>query len=898
MKLKMQLKNIALTAVIIMGIFLVAVSNAKAVSVFITQQGGTGTSTPSGILSGDNGATSHLNTVIIGTGLSYSGNTLSTTGGGSGTVSTSSAETANYIPKWTTTGATPALLAGTSLIYDTGTKVGIGTTSPSNALEVETSGSSATFRIDGNSSTVASGITINDELTATNLFTSVVNPSGTANSNLATVPKSATFQTGAGTTGGIYFVSKGANSPIVFGAGGSTFAKEIMRLDGSTGFVGIGTTTPGSALSIQGNIFLAGNIVATSTATSTFAGAVQSTCFTTNGTSCISAGGSGTVTSVATNNGLTGGTITTTGTIGLATIVANSVLANSSGSSAVPTALATSSIFTGTIGQTGYFSGTGSLVGTSTITIDTTSNVGISSTTPGSLLAVGTSNGINFTTATTSFSSTGGINIASGCFSQGGTCLQTFIQNSTAYKSAANYASTTTLPAYLYANGTSGVGATIAEVGNGALYIDGNNPTVGQRVLIKNESGACTSSGGLCINGVYTVTATGSAIATFLLTRSTDFNSSNDVYAGVTVPVLSGTANGGDSFVVTTTGVITIGTTGITFAEASAAGGGVASIAQTYGTAQTGTITIATSTTAINSDWGITNSSGAFTFNIPTATASIRGLLSGTDWTTFNGKLSGNQTITLSGAVTGSGATAITTAYGVLAQGILGNPFSASTIPTALATSTIFGSTATFLTSGLVGIGSTTPGFTLSVQGTIYTTTGVRFPDGTLQTTAAGTPASRTIYSSTVQSTIGTVTSTTTMRTVPIPANTLNGTTQVLRITAQFAADQGSNCYFNTIYGDGSASTTIGFAASTQQAIIINNETASTTSNQMWSGDGTSMDGNGLNTFGPTTISKEYVGSHITAFDTTGKTYLAFAARTINSVVCSINAVTVELVSQ
>lgn len=47
-------------------------------------------------------------------------------------------------------------------------------------------------------------------------------------------------------------------------------------------------------------------------------------------------GGSGSVTSIATNNGLTGGTITTTGTIGLAPIAANSVLANLTGGSAVP----------------------------------------------------------------------------------------------------------------------------------------------------------------------------------------------------------------------------------------------------------------------------------------------------------------------------------------------------------------------------------------------------------------------------------------------------------------------------------------------------------------------------------------------------------------------------------
>lgn len=51
----------------------------------------------------------------------------------------------------------------------------------------------------------------------------------------------------------------------------------------------------------------------------------------------------------------------------------------------------------------------------------------IASTTPAgstnSLLALGTTNGVNFTTATTSFSGTGGINIASGCYAINGTCI-------------------------------------------------------------------------------------------------------------------------------------------------------------------------------------------------------------------------------------------------------------------------------------------------------------------------------------------------------------------------------------------------------------------------------------------------------------------------------------------
>jgi hypothetical protein len=50
-------------------------------------------------------------------------------------------------------------------------------------------------------------------------------------------------------------------------------------------------------------------------------------------------------------------------------------------------------------------------------------NVGIGSSTPGSILSIGNTNGINFTTATTTFYSTGGINLTSGCFAINGACV-------------------------------------------------------------------------------------------------------------------------------------------------------------------------------------------------------------------------------------------------------------------------------------------------------------------------------------------------------------------------------------------------------------------------------------------------------------------------------------------
>ncbi|OGZ10205.1 MAG: hypothetical protein A3C14_01545 [Candidatus Lloydbacteria bacterium RIFCSPHIGHO2_02_FULL_50_18] len=56
-------------------------------------------------------------------------------------------------------------------------------------------------------------------------------------------------------------------------------------------------------------------------------------------------------------------------------------------------------------------------------TVANSGNMGIGSTTPGSLLSLGTTNGINFTAATSTFNSTGGINLAAGCFAVNGTCL-------------------------------------------------------------------------------------------------------------------------------------------------------------------------------------------------------------------------------------------------------------------------------------------------------------------------------------------------------------------------------------------------------------------------------------------------------------------------------------------
>lgn len=235
-----------------------------------------------------------------------------------------------------------------------------------------------------------------------------------------------------------------------------------------------------------------------------------------------------------------------------------------------------------------------------------------------------------------------GVDIQTGCFSVLGTCLQTTITGSSAYKQAVKYASTTTIPvSYNYANGVAGVGATITSVGFAAFYIDGNTPSVGDRVLIKNET-----AGNAPYNGIYTVTQVGSAIAVFILTRATDYNSAADVFPGVANFTNSGTINANTCWILSNTSSVTIGTTALTYDDACGTGSAILNLGPT-GQLQSGsTQTLATSSSATN---GLTPSlvitaSG----NTQTFTSSISGTLTvaggGTGSTTLTGLLLGNTT--------------------------------------------------------------------------------------------------------------------------------------------------------------------------------------------------------------------------------------------------------------
>jgi hypothetical protein len=74
-------KSIYFIAGALVGLAFVALVAKAATTVLPTFSGGTGTSSPSGLLYGDNNATNHVNTVTIGSGLTFSAGTLSASGG-------------------------------------------------------------------------------------------------------------------------------------------------------------------------------------------------------------------------------------------------------------------------------------------------------------------------------------------------------------------------------------------------------------------------------------------------------------------------------------------------------------------------------------------------------------------------------------------------------------------------------------------------------------------------------------------------------------------------------------------------------------------------------------------------------------------------------------------------
>ena len=178
-------------------------------------------------------------------------------------------------------------------------------------------------------------------------------------------------------------------------------------------------------------------------------------------------------------------------------------------------------------------------------------------------------------------------------------------------------ATATTLPnSPTYDNGTSGVGSTLTATSNGRLSVDGVNATTGDRILVKDQATATQ-------NGIYVVTAQGSAGATYLLTRATDHDGANDdIVRGDAVYVGNGSSNINQGFLVNSVGssgareLHVVGTDNITFTQFT----GTSNITAGTGITKTGNTLSIGQSVATDASVTFTQVTAALVGNASTAT--------------------------------------------------------------------------------------------------------------------------------------------------------------------------------------------------------------------------------------------------------------------------------------
>jgi hypothetical protein len=295
-------------------------------------------------------------------------------------------------------------------------------------------------------------------------------------------------------------------------------------------------------------------------------------------------------------------------------------------------------------------------------------------------------------------------------------------------KASVVYATTTSIfgSGYTYNNGTSGVGATITASSNGALSIDGSTPTVGERVLIKNEVGAFVdnTTQSAAFNGIYLVTVVGSGAAAFVLTRTTDFDVGTEM-AGAFTFVEQGTYNADTGWVSIVNPPVTVGTTQIIWSQFSGAGSYTAGTGLTL----TGTQFSISNTAVTAASYGGGDSVATFTVNqqgqlTAASNVSITANAANLTGTTLNativnssltsvgtlGNLSVTYDITTGNVYANSGTVKATTLTGTLTTNAQPNVTSVGTLTNLNVTGTVDGGN--FTTTGYANVGS------LNVTGT------------------------------------------------------------------------------------------------------------------------------------------------------------------------------------
>jgi len=421
-----------------------------------------------------------------------------------------------------------------------------------------------------------------------------------------TLPKGTNAQQPAGVDGQLRFntststfdgYSAGAWRQFSVAGGVTSFSAGSTGLSPSSGTSGAivlaGTLNAASggtgANTLTGYVYGNGTGIMTASATIPNAGLANSA-ITINGSS-VSLGGSITVTATATNaltigTGLTGTSYNGSSAV---TIAIDSTVATLTGTQTLTNKTISGSTNTLTNIANASLTNSSVTVGTTAIAL------GASSLTLGGLTSVAVTQDptTNLQVATKQY-------------------VDTLVSSGITYHTPVKYEvpdSTGNLTA-TYNNGASGVGATLTNAGTLVAFTpDGTVASVNDRILIYNQTNQAE-------NGVYVVTTVGSGSVAWVLTRASDA----DTYAlksptglgnGDAFFITSGSTGAGETYVCNTVGVITFGTTAITFAQISAS--------QVYsagtGLTLTGTSFSITNTAVTAASYGSSTQVGTFTVN-------------------------------------------------------------------------------------------------------------------------------------------------------------------------------------------------------------------------------------------------------------------------------------------